>query len=72
MNEELSHQQLGDMIVASSEELDQRVSLDRDTRRIVLIAVALAANNRRIIGAKELIGPGHPAGHRLERPGGTR
>jgi hypothetical protein len=55
MAEDLSHHPLGDMLVALSEELDQRLSLDPETRRIVLIALTLAANNGRLIGANEMI-----------------
>jgi hypothetical protein len=55
LSEDLSHQPLGDMLDGLIEELDERVSLDPETRRIVLIAVVLAANNGRIIGANEVI-----------------
>jgi hypothetical protein len=55
MGEDHSHAALGDMIAGLVEELDQRVSLDPDTRQIVLIAVAPAANNGRVIGADEMI-----------------
>jgi hypothetical protein len=54
MGEDLSNLALGDMIVALGEELEQRVSLGAD-RQVVLVALAVAANNGRMIGATEIV-----------------
>lgn len=52
--EDLSNNALGDMLVALSDELEERVSLGAD-RRVVMIALAVAANNGRMIGATEVV-----------------
>jgi hypothetical protein len=44
---------LGDMLVGLIAELQERVELTGEARRIVLLAVALAANNGRGIGLNE-------------------
>jgi hypothetical protein len=42
------------LIVSLSDEFEQRVSLGAD-RQVVLVALALAANNGRMIGATEIV-----------------
>ncbi len=44
---------LGDMLVGLIAELQERVELTGEARRVVLLAVALAANNGRGIGLNE-------------------
>lgn len=46
---------LGDMVVGLVAELQERVELTGEARRVVLLAVALAANNGRLIGAREVL-----------------
>jgi hypothetical protein len=55
MSEDLSWLSLGDQVAALAAELEERVSLDPETRRVVLTALAVAANNGRVIGANEVI-----------------
>lgn len=46
---------LGDMVVGLVAELQERVELTGEARRVVLLAVALAANNGRLVGAREVL-----------------
>lgn len=55
MSEDHSPLTLGDMVVGLAAELQERVELDGEARRIVLMAVALAANNGRLIGMNEIL-----------------
>jgi hypothetical protein len=44
---------LGDAVEALIGELDARVNLDPEDRRVVLTALIVAANNGRVIGMRE-------------------
>jgi hypothetical protein len=55
MSRDLSHETLADMLVALVEELEQRVSLWPKQRNVVVTALAVAANNGRVIGMNEAI-----------------
>jgi hypothetical protein len=55
MSEDREEVALGDMVVSLIAELQERVELTGEARRIVLLAVALAANNGRLIGLREVI-----------------
>jgi hypothetical protein len=53
MSEARDPQTLGDMLVGLIAELQERVELTGEARRVVLLAVALAANNGRSFGLNE-------------------
>ncbi|MCW3038103.1 MAG: hypothetical protein JWM31_8 [Solirubrobacterales bacterium] len=55
MSEHAGRLSLGDMVVGLIAELQERVQLEGEARRIVLMAVALAANNGRLIGMDEVL-----------------
>jgi hypothetical protein len=55
MSRDLSHETVADMLVALVEELEQRVSLWPRQRNVVVTALAIAANNGRVIGMNEAI-----------------
>ena len=55
MSGDLSHEALGDMLVALVVELDQRLSLKPRQRNVVITALAIAANNGRVIGMSEIV-----------------
>jgi hypothetical protein len=46
---------LGDMLLGLIAELQERVQLEGEAKRIVLLTVALAANNGRLIGMQEVL-----------------
>ncbi len=54
MSEDPTPLTLGDMVVGLVAELQERVELTGEARRVVLLAVALAANNGRLLGMAEL------------------
>lgn len=60
---------LGDMVVSLVAELQERVELTGEARRVVLLAVALAANNGRLIGMAELQAIAAGQGIDLQVPG---
>jgi hypothetical protein len=57
---------LGDMVVGLVAELQERVELEGEARRIILLTVALAANNGRLIGMNELVAQAREQGIELD------
>lgn len=68
MSEQQRPPTLGDMVVGLIAELQERVELTGEARRIVLLAVALAANNGRLIGIEELRAEARAQGVELPAP----
>lgn len=54
MPEDHSSDAMGDMLMSILAELEERVSYDQETQKLVRLTVALAANNARVIGANEM------------------
>jgi hypothetical protein len=55
MSDESRPLTLGDMVVGLVAELQERVELTGEARRVVLLTVALAANNGRLLGLDEAL-----------------